>query len=276
MPREAVGVDPREERLYALVGLLHQRWQCEHGIPGWVRRGLHDERLALEVAARTLDEPVERHLPFARARERHGHALGDEDAARQHDKKRLFAVGRPASRAGGEIAERLGTVDHLHGEDNRLRFTGREIEGQFTRAVDETVPRVVGPGVGQGERHAAAESTGRPVAHLHRNLHDVPFAEKSGHDRFHHQVFCRHAAIDDRSAAKRGIMCESLELPGSERVRERELDREAALLVGRERWQEEGRLDEVFPRGRRGGGRWRCRRVTGPAGWPGLVGGDAG
>ena len=56
-------------------------------------------------------------------------------------------------------------------------------------------------------------------------------------------------------------MGEALELPGRERVGERELDRHDAVLAARKRRQEERRLDEVFARRRgRGGG---DRRATG-------------
>ena len=55
-------------------------------------------------------------------------------------------------------------------------------------------------------------------------------------------------------------MREPLELPGGERVWERELDREGAVLVGHERRQKERRLDQVFPRGRGGSScRSTCR-----------------
>ena len=59
VPGEAVGIEPREERLGALVGLLHDRRQREHGIPGRVRGRLHDERLAADVGAGTLHETVD-------------------------------------------------------------------------------------------------------------------------------------------------------------------------------------------------------------------------
>ena len=265
MPGEAVGVEPRKEGLGALVCLFHDRRQREHGIPGRIRGCLHDERLAADVGAGTLYETVERHLPFARAPERHRHALADEHATRQHDQHRLFAIGRLAGRAGGEIAERLGAIGHLHDEHDRLRFAGGQIEGQLPRAVDEIVPRVVRPGVCERERHAASEPTGRGVAHLHGNLHDVAFAEESRHHRLHHQGFCRHAAIDDRAAAKACVVGEALELPGGERVWQRELDRDVAVLVRRERRQKERRLDHVFPWGRscRGSGRRLASRLAG-------------
>ena len=43
VPREAVGIEPREERLGALVGLLHDRRERQHGVPGRIRGRLHDE-----------------------------------------------------------------------------------------------------------------------------------------------------------------------------------------------------------------------------------------
>ena len=58
-------------------------------------------------------------------------------------------------------------------------------------------------------------------------------------------------------------MGESLELPGGERVGERELDREDAVLVRRERRQKERRLDQVFSRGRGCRGRRLARRLVG-------------
>ena len=50
-----VGIEPGEERLDALVVLLHQAGQGEHAIPCRVRRRLHDERLAPDLCASRLE-----------------------------------------------------------------------------------------------------------------------------------------------------------------------------------------------------------------------------
>ncbi|MFN9938010.1 MAG: hypothetical protein ACK56I_00915, partial [bacterium] len=52
VPGERVGVQSREERLGALVGLLRDRGEREDRVPRRVRHGLHDERLALDRGAR--------------------------------------------------------------------------------------------------------------------------------------------------------------------------------------------------------------------------------
>jgi hypothetical protein len=173
-----------------------------------------------------------------------------------------LAVGGLPGGAGGEVAERLGAVGHLDGEDDRLRLAGGEVEGQLPWAVDEPAAVRIGAGVGERELHGAREPPGGGVADFDWDLHDVPLAEKPGHDRLDHQVFCRHACIHDRSAAERRVVGEALELPGRERVGQRELDRHDAVLVTRKRWQKERRLDEVLPRRRRGGC-GRDRRAAG-------------
>ena len=58
-------------------------------------------------------------------------------------------------------------------------------------------------------------------------------------------------------------MGEPLELPGGERVGQRKLDCHDAFLVAHKRREKEGRLGEIFPRGRGGCGGWGRRRRLG-------------
>ena len=116
-----IRVEPREERLDALVGRLGDRRQSEDGIPGGIGCCLDDKRLAGDRGM-ILDgcEAMNSHRFRAGAAERDRHRLIDEHAPGEDWKKGLFAIGGPAGRAGGEIAQGLRAIAHAHPEDHRL------------------------------------------------------------------------------------------------------------------------------------------------------------
>ena len=96
VPREAVGVEPREQRLRALVALLHDRRQGKHGIPGRIRRRLDHERLALDRVGR-LREPLDHDPLLARPTHRDRHRFGHKHPPRQHRQHCFFAIARCSS-----------------------------------------------------------------------------------------------------------------------------------------------------------------------------------
>ena len=117
----SVGIEPREQGLDAFIGRLGDRRQSEDGIPGGIGCCLDDKRLAGDRGM-ILDgcEAMNSHRFRAGAAERDRHRLIDEHAPGEDWKKGLFAIGGPAGRAGGEIAQGLRAIAHAHPEDHRL------------------------------------------------------------------------------------------------------------------------------------------------------------
>ena len=96
VPRKRVGVEPREQRLNALVARLHNRWQTEHGIPGRIRRRLDHERLALDRVGR-LREPLDHDPLLTRPAHRDRHSFGHKHPPRQHRQHCFFTIARCSS-----------------------------------------------------------------------------------------------------------------------------------------------------------------------------------
>ena len=254
MPGQRVRVEPREERLRALVGLLRDRGEREDGVPRRIGHGLHDERLAADRGARARGQALERHPPLPGPPDRDRHGLGHRHAPRQHRQVGLLAVGGFAGGAGGEIPEDVGAVGHPHREHDGPRLTRCQIERLHALPFDEPATIVVGARVGKREPHGAGEPAGRRVAHLHGNLHEIPLADEPRHEGLDHEILRGDAGVLERAAAHERVVREAPEPPRGERVGERELDRDGAGGVARERRQEERRLHEILPRRRRGGG----------------------
>ena len=250
-----VGVKPVERLLGAVVRVLHQVGQGEHGVPSGIGRHLHGERLVLQrVRLAGLDQFFEAEFLRALASNRQRQRLGDEDAPRQHRQIILLAVPLVAGRGGHLIHERRRAVRHGEPPRETARLASGNGELLFGRRVaKQRVGGRLGLGVLQVELHAADALGFAGVDDARGELQRIALAQESRRVRPHHQVERRHRRAVEIAGARLGVVRESHQPPLGQRLRHGETQLHFAGFVRDDVREKERRLVEVFADGNRGG-----------------------
>ena len=166
VPGQGVGIQPIERLLVALVGILHQVGQGHDRVPRRVRDHLHRQALALQgLRLARFQQPLELELLGLRAADRQRQRFGDQRAADQHRQQALLAVGDPAGRADGLVADRPAGRHVGHGQPpgEAPRLLGRQVEALIGRRIAQVgVDRFAGAGVGRSSA-APCRSAGSPT-----------------------------------------------------------------------------------------------------------------
>ena len=200
---ERVGVQPVETLLGALVRILHQVGQGEHGVPGGVGCHLHGERLVLErVRLVGGDQFVE--LKFLRAlvTDRQRQRFGDEDAAGEHGQIVFLGICLVARRGSDSVDKCRRAVGHGEAPRKTARLPGGNCERLLRLGVaEQSIGIVVSDGVFQVEFHGAGAGGFAGVQHARGELQHISLAEKTRRVRAHHQVErCDSLAVDEPGA----------------------------------------------------------------------------
>ena len=207
VPGQGVGIQAIERLLVALVGIFHEVGQGHDRVPRRVRDHLHRQALALQgLRLARFQQAVELELLGLRAADGQRQRFGDQRAADEHRQQALLAVGDPAGRADGLVADRpAGGMSGTVSRQEKLcdSLAARSKLWSVVVLPEVGVDRFAGAGVGEAQPHRAALPGRRLVADLDGELQLVAFAEEPRRIGLDHEVLGGDRFVGQ--AGRRGV-----------------------------------------------------------------------